>query len=129
MTAPRAPGLATPDRVDTSIDTLKLSDGVPKPETITKNYDNLDRIRALQAYLLATPIVNQAGMRDSLRKFGPVNTTNVIWENLVDSRTVELTANDNTIVSFIWLDTRKGPLVVEIPPRCSVRSTTSGIAG
>jgi hypothetical protein len=29
---------------------------------------------------------------------------------------VELTANDNTIYNFIWLDTKKGPLAVEIPP-------------
>jgi hypothetical protein len=29
---------------------------------------------------------------------------------------VELTANDNTIYSFIWIDTKKGPLVVEVPP-------------
>jgi hypothetical protein len=62
-------------------------------------------------------MVNQAGMRDSMRKFGPDNQTDVIWENLVDSRTVELTANDNTVYSFIWLDTHKGPLVVEIPPK------------
>jgi hypothetical protein len=41
----------------------------------------------------------------------------VIWENLVDSKTVELTANDNTVYSFVWLDTRQGPLVVEIPPK------------
>ena len=40
----------------------------------------------------------------------------MIWEDLVDSKTVELTANDNTIYSFIWLDTKKGPLVVEVPP-------------
>lgn len=104
-------------RLDTSIGTLILSDGVPKPETIRKIYDNLDRSHALQAYLLAIPIVNRAGMRDSLHRFGPVNTTNVIWENQEDSKTVELTANDNTIYRFIWLDTRKGPLVVEIPPK------------
>jgi hypothetical protein len=61
--------------------------------------------------------VNQAGMRESLRRFGPINTTNVIWESLVDPKTVELTANDNTIYSFILVDTRKGPLVVEIPPK------------
>ena len=72
--------------------------------------------RALQAYLLAIPIVNQASMRASLKEFGPINQTDVIWEDLVDSKTVELTANDNTIYSFIWLDTKKGPLVVEIPP-------------
>ena len=106
-----------PDKLETSIGTLNLSDGYPDAGTVEKIYDNLDRSRALQAYLLAIPIVNQAGMRDSLRKFGPDNQTDVIWENLVDSKTVELTANDNTIYNFIWIDTHKGPLVVEIPPK------------
>ena len=114
---PTPPGVATPDTVETSIGALHLSDGYPDPETVKKVYDNLDASRALQAYLLALPIVNQASMRDTLRKFGPDNQTDVIWENLVDSRTVELTANDNTVYSFIWLDTHKGPLVVEIPPK------------
>jgi hypothetical protein len=114
---PIAPGVATPDRLETSIGPLNLSDGYPDPSTVEKIYDNLDRSRALQAYLLALPMVNQAGMRDTLRKFGPDNQTDVIWENLVDARTVELTANDNTVYSFVWLDTHKGPLVVEIPPR------------
>jgi hypothetical protein len=116
MTTPIAPGVATPDQLETSIGTLNLTDGFPKPDTIEKIYDNLDRSRALQAYLLAIPIVNQAGMRDSLRKFGPDNQTDVIWEDLVDSKTVELTANDNTIYSFIWIDTHKEPVVLEVPP-------------
>jgi hypothetical protein len=116
MTTAIAPGVAVPDKLETSIGTLKLSDGFPKPGTIEKIYDNLDRSRALQAYLLAIPMVNQASMRDSLRQFGPDNQTDVIWENLVDSKTVELTANDNTIYNFIWLDTHKGPVVIEVPP-------------
>ena len=116
MTTPVAPGVATPDTLETSIGTLHLRDGVPKPDTIEKIYDNLDRSRALQAYLLAIPIVNQASMRDSLRTFGPDNQTDVIWENLVDPKTVELTANDNTIYNFIWIDTHKGPVVLEVPP-------------
>ena len=116
MTTPIAPGIATPNTLETSIGTLHLVDGVPQPDTIDKIYDNLDRSRALQAYLLAIPIVNQAGMRESLRRFGPDNQTNVIWETLVDPRTVELTANDNTIYNFIWIDTHKGPVVIEVPP-------------
>ena len=48
-------------------------------------------------------------MRDSLRQFGSDNQTDVILEDLVDSPTVELTVNDNTIYSFIWLDAKKGP--------------------
>src|SRR5271169_1513479 len=117
MTTPIAPGVAVPDKVKTSIGTLNLNYGYPDDATTKKVYDNLDASRALQAYLLAIPIVNQAGMRDSLRQFGPDNQTDVIWENLVDSKTVELTANNNTVYSFIWIDTHKGPLVVEIPPK------------
>jgi len=116
MTTPVATGVAVPDKIDTSIGTLKLSDGNPDADTAKKIYDNLDQSRALQAYLLAIPIVNQAGMRDSLRQFGPDNQTDVIWEHLVDSKTVELTANDNTVYSFMWIDTHKGPVVAEIPP-------------
>lgn len=116
MTTPIAPGVMVPDKVETSIGALNLHYGYPDDATTQKVYDNLDASRALQAYLLAIPIVNQVGMRDTLSKFGPVNQTDVIWEDLVDSKTVELTANDNTIYSFIWLDTKKGPLVVEIPP-------------
>jgi len=96
---------------------LHLTDGYPKADTIEKIYDNLDRSRALQAYLLAIPIVNQASMRDTLLGFGPVNQTDVIWEELVDPKTVELTANDNTIYNFMWIDTKSGPLVAEIPPK------------
>ena len=114
---PIAPGVAVPDRLESSIGTLHLNYGYPEAGTVEKIYDNLDRSRALQAYLMAIPIVNQAGMRDSLRKFGPDNQTDVIWEDLVDARTVELTANDNTIYNFIWLDTKKGPVVVEVPPK------------
>ncbi len=113
---PIAPGVAVPDKLETSIGTLNLSYGYPSAETVAKIYDNLDRSRALQAYLMAIPIVNQAGMRDSLGQFGPANQTDVMWENLVDPRSVELTANDNTIYNFIWIDTKKGPLVVEVPP-------------
>ena len=114
---PTAPGVAVPDKIESSLGTLNLHYGYPSAETVERIYDNLDRSRALQAYLMAIPVVNQAGMRDSLRRFGPENQTDVLWEGLVDPRTVELTANDNTIYNFIWIDTKKGPLVVEIPPK------------
>ncbi|MGF7160611.1 hypothetical protein FHS85_002242 [Rhodoligotrophos appendicifer] len=117
MTTPVAPGVAVPDEIPSSIGTLNLNYGYPSADTVDKIYDNLDRSRALQAYLLAIPIVNQAGMRESLRKFGPDNQTNVIWESLMDSKTVALTGNDNTIYNFIWVDTSKGPVVAEVPPK------------
>jgi hypothetical protein len=114
---PIPPGIATPDKLDTSIGTLNLHDGYPDAATVQKIYDNLDASRALQAFLLALPIVEQAGMRDALRKFGPDNQTDVIFENLTDSRTLQLTENTDTIYNWIWLDTHKGARVIEAPPK------------
>ena len=47
----------------------------------------------MQAYLLALPAVNQVGNRNAILSLGPVNATVPIWEEMVDARTVELTAN------------------------------------
>lgn len=116
MTTSIGPGVASPEFLETSIGLLRLEDGVPTEWSTDKVYDNLDRSRALQAYLLGIPIVNQVSMRNTLKGYGPINTTDVIWEDRVDSKTVELTANDNVVYSFVWLDTTDGPLVVEIPP-------------
>jgi hypothetical protein len=70
MTTPFAPGVAVPDKLESSIGTLNLNYGYPTAETVEKIYDNLDRFRALQAYLLAIPIVHQASMRDSIHHLG-----------------------------------------------------------
>ncbi len=59
MTTSIAPGVMVPDHVETSIGTLNLDYGYPDDETTQKVYDNLDASRALQAYLLAIPIVNR----------------------------------------------------------------------
>ena len=67
FSTPAAAGIAVPYKIESSIGTLNPRYGYPKPDTVEKIYDNLDRSRALQAYLMAIPIVNQAGMRDSLR--------------------------------------------------------------
>ena len=58
MTTPIAPGVAVPDKIESSIGTLNLSNGYPDDATVQKIYDNLDRSRALHAYLMAIPLVN-----------------------------------------------------------------------
>jgi len=114
---PMPKGVAIPDTINAPFGTLKFYDGVPDKESTQKIYDNLDFQRAVQAYLLGLPPVNQLANRRAILQMGPVNTTVPIWENLVDSRTVELTANNNTPYTWFWLDLSKGPLVVEVPPK------------
>ena len=111
------PGVASPDSVETRLGTLKFFDGFPDKASAEKLFDNLDFQRAVQAYLLALPPVNQAANRDAIRGLAPVNQTIPIFEQLVDSRSIFLTANDNTVYSWAWLDLSKGPLVVEVPPK------------
>ena len=114
---PIPPGVAAPDTVDTRFGTLRFFDGVPDQASSEKIYDSLDYQRAVQAYLLALPVVNQAANRAAILAMGPANTTVPIWEQLVDSRTVELTANNNTPYTWFWIDLRNGPLVIEAPPK------------
>lgn len=113
---PLPPGVAIPDKVETRLGTLNFFGGFPDHATTEKLYDNLDFQRAVQAYLLALPVVNQVGNRDAILQMGPANTTVPIWESMVDSRTTELTANNNTPYTWFWLDLRKGPVVLEAPP-------------
>ena len=119
---PMPPGVAAPDKVETRLGTLRFDSGVPDQATTDKLYDNLDFQRAVQAYLLGLPPVNQLSNRTAILSMGPANETVPIWEQLVDSRTVELTANDNTPYTWFWVDLRKGPLVLEASSRISSNS-------
>jgi hypothetical protein len=114
---PPAPGVDSPSKVETRLGTLNFTDGFPDKATTEKLLDNLDFQRAVQAYLLALPAVNQVGNRNAIVTMGLANTTVPIWEQRVDSRTIELTANDNTPYTWFWIDLSKGPLVIEVPPK------------
>ena len=82
------PGIAAPDKVETRLGTLNFSDGFPDSAAVEKLYSNLDFQRAVQAYLLAIPVVSQATNRNTIRELGPVNGTVPIFEQLLDSRSV-----------------------------------------
>jgi hypothetical protein len=110
-------GIAIPPTLETRLGTLRFEGGVPDTASTDKLLDNLDFQRAVQAYLLALPPVNQLANRQAMLSVGTANLTVPIWEQKVDSRTVELTANDNTPYTWFWLDLRQGPLVLEVPPK------------
>ncbi len=60
MTTPIPPGIASPHKVETRLDTLNFFDGFRDRATVDKLYDNLDFQRAVQTYLFALPVVSQA---------------------------------------------------------------------
>lgn len=117
MTTDIPPGIASPDRVETRLGTLRFFDGFPDDTSIEKLYDNLDFQHAVQAYLLGLAPVNQLANRKGMLELGPANTTVPVFETMMDARSVFLTPNNNTPYTWFWLDLRKGPLVLEVPPK------------
>jgi hypothetical protein len=116
MTTDIPPSIMSPDKVETRLGILRFFDGFPDEATVEKCYDNLDFQRGVQAYLAALPAVSVEAIRRAFAEFGPANQTVGIAETLLDSRSLFLTANNNTVYSIVWLDTTAGPVVLEIPP-------------
>ncbi|WP_223146285.1 DUF1254 domain-containing protein [Pusillimonas sp. ANT_WB101] len=110
--------ISMPDQVDTPIGELKFFDGVPTDATIDKVYDNLDRMRGVQAYLNNQGAASIYAMRMGNAGIG-ANASNVvtITEQLLKSESLYLTGNTSTLYALSYLDlAADGALVVELPP-------------
>src|SRR5262245_33351803 len=101
MTTDVPRSITTPNSVEPRIGTLKFFDGFPDKATVEKVYDNLDFQRGVQAYLTALPAVSIEGGRRGVTEFGPVNQTVLVAEQLLDSKSLFLTANTTTPYSVL----------------------------
>jgi len=112
------PELTTPEKVDTAIGTLKFFDGVPTDETVKTVYDNLDRQRGVEVFLNLIPGVSMFGLREGPRSLGQKKSNQVIiFDKLMSSESLFLTANTSTMYAFPFLDLKTdGPTVVEVAP-------------
>jgi hypothetical protein len=110
--------ISIPDKVDTPIGKLDFSDGVPTSDTVKILYDNLDRSRGLQVFLDNLGAVAIRAFLAGLAAQGADAPNKVaIFEQLMDSRAVVLTANTSTLYAFSRTDLGKdGPTVIEVPP-------------
>jgi len=119
MTTDIPASITAPDKVKTSIGTLKYFDGVPDQATVEKAYDYLDRSRAVEAFLNCIPAMSMYSIREGQRNAGQDASNKVIiFDTLLDSKSLFLTANTSTMYALGFLDLKKdGPTVVELPPR------------
>ena len=110
-------GITTPDKVETSIGTLNFTDGVPSRETADKVYDFMDTSRAADAFLKGMPAASIAALIKGSHSLGAVEAHQVtIFDELMDPKSLYLTANTSTVYAFPDLDLgRDGPTVVEAP--------------
>jgi len=108
--------ITTPDRVETRLGTLEYFDGFPTAQTVEKAYDNLDFLRGVEVFLNTLPAASLVAMRKAFREVVGPDGTIGIFEDLMDSKSLFLTPNTESIYTGAWLDLSDGPVVVESPP-------------
>ena len=116
MTTEIPANVITPDKMETSIGTLNFVDGVPTKETAQKIWDQQDFSRAVEAMIMTTPTASLQGFRKGIQKWGPDNETMIYWDGRLDSKGLLLTGNTTVVYTFMWIDLKDGPMVMETPP-------------
>lgn len=109
--------LSTPDKVETRLGTLEFKDGAPSAETVEKVYDTLDFTRGLDAFLNSYGGASAYAIHQGLLSIGAEDNAVVIYPELMDSKSLFLTANADTVYYLSVVDLTKGPMVIEQPPK------------
>ena len=123
------PSLVTPDKVESLLGTLDFKDGVPSNATAEKLYDNLDFTYAFRAFMDNLRGVSIHALRKGMMSIGMKDNEVVVFEKLMDAKSLFLTANADTIYVMGFLDLSKGPVVLETPPKFLGAVQDGGSAG
>lgn len=105
-----------PDSVETRLGTLEYVNGVPTEATAQKVWDHMDFSRAVEAMIMTVPAASLQGFHKGIQKWGPDNETMIYWDGRLDSKGLLLTGNTTVVYTFMWIDLKDGPLVMETPP-------------
>lgn len=108
--------IVTPDRVDSWLGTLQFNDGVPNAATAEKLYENLDRARAFDAFVNTFQGVNARAIHRGFLDIGVKDNEILIFSELMDAKSLFLTANADTVYFVGMIDLSNGPMVLETPP-------------
>jgi hypothetical protein len=118
QTAPAiSPAISTQDKVESRLGTLEFKDGAPNAATVAKIYDNLDYTHAFNAFNNTLRGVSIAALRKGFLSVGVKDNEVIIFSELMDAKSLFLTANADTVYYFGVLDLSKGPMVLEVPPK------------
>lgn len=108
--------LSAPDAIETRAGKLEFRDGVPTEETARKVRDALDFANALNVYNNSFRGASALALVKGFEEIGAKPNDIVIFSELMDSNSLFLTANADTVYYMSALDLSKGPVVVEQPP-------------
>ncbi|MBY5540558.1 DUF1254 domain-containing protein [Rhizobium leguminosarum] len=107
--------LGAPDKIETSAGTLEFKDGVPTADTAQRVYDTLDFTNALNAYNNSFRGASALALVKGFESIGAKPGDVIIFSELMDSNSLFLTTNADTVYYLAGLDLSKGPIVIEQP--------------
>lgn len=108
--------LTTPDEVAIGARTVGFDGGVPTAEGTRDAYEFMDRTAAFDAFVQGLPAVSLWAIRRGFTAAGIADGDVLLTSGLMDSRSLFLTANCDTVYFIAFLDLSKGPVTVDVPP-------------
>jgi hypothetical protein len=107
--------ITTPSRVEAGIGGLEFTGGYPMPGTAAKLRDHLDYLHGVEAFMNSIQGVSTYAIRRGFEDAGVMDGDVLIFSELMDSRSLFLTANADTVYFLGFLDLSDGPIVLETP--------------
>ena len=109
--------ILTPNQVKTEfLGDLEFFDGMPSETTVQKVYDYLDFSRGVDTFLRGVPAASLYAALEGLKEVGVEPNDLGLFEQLMDARSLFLTANSTTMYAMSELNVKEGPVVIQVPP-------------
>jgi len=108
--------ITTPDKVESIIGTLEFKDGAPNTTTAEKVYDHLDFTYAFRAFTDTFKGVSVQAALEGFQAVGIKDNEILLFSELMDSESLFLTANADTVYYLGFVNLSNGPMVIETPP-------------
>jgi len=109
--------LTTPSSTESKIGMLEFKDGYPTADTASKLRDEIDYLHGVEAFMNSARGVSAYAIYKGLQEAGVKDNEVIIFSKLMDSNSLFLTANADTIYYMSFIDLSNGPVVFESPPK------------
>jgi hypothetical protein len=116
MSAETLRSISTPDLVESRLGTLEFRDGAPTKATAELLYDHLDFVHGMEAFINAFPGASLAAIRQGFLSIGVQDNSVLLFSELMDSASLFLTGNCDTVYFLSFADLSGGPAVIDVPP-------------
>lgn len=118
MTTQVPESIIVPDKIETRLGRLEFFDGFPSQQTARTMHDYLYFHRAVDVFLDEMRAASILAIRQGFKNLGVHECHQIaIFEDLMDSKALWLTANTETVYASNLFNLKKdGPVVIESPP-------------